>query len=571
VGTVPEELLLARDRKEKAARIEGDAALGERLDEAISDFEERFEKLEAKTRALLKGRDVDSRALISTIQRVVTGPGFALAEEIKRLEAMVTDGLTTSQAYIEEISRVIATTEYALAEKITHLHAQITTAGGLSEADVMTILTAYATKTFAEAKKTEAITASYGYTDASISTEQLARANADSAISSSVSTLDAQVNHATTGLPNAHARITSEETARATADTAISTSVTTLDAQVNNATTGLPNAHARITSEETARTNADSAISSSVSTLDAQVNHATTGLPNAHARITSEQTARANADSAITSNVNTLSAQVNDPTTGLPAAHSAVTTEASARANADGSIHAHWGIRLDANGRVIGRINLNGTNGTSTLDFDAGTIRMWNGSSAVAPFVLEGGVVTMQNVVVKSSLDVGSGENRTQINNTGLKVGYVTIDGLNIQNSINIGSGLFYPVYLTGGNANAALRLGVAGQTGTLNLSYGAGLIESGHGNLYNNSNGRWELGSYGTKSIVLTTNGSERWVVGGSDGHLKTMGNYNIQKATSDGWSVPLWDGSNSLEFRWDGGLQVRVDFSSVYTITTS
>jgi hypothetical protein len=143
------------------------------------------------------------------------------------------------------------------------------------------------------------------------------------------------VNNATTGLPAAHSAIQSEQTARADADTANATSISTLSAQVNNVTTGLPAAHSAIQTEQTARADGDTANANSISTLSAQVNNATTGLPAAHSAIQTEQTTRANGDTANANSISTLSAQVNNITTGLPAAHAAIQTEESTRADGD--------------------------------------------------------------------------------------------------------------------------------------------------------------------------------------------------------------------------------------------
>jgi len=60
-------------------------------------------------------------------------------------------------------------------------------------------------------------------------------------------------------------------TTLATNDSAISSTVTTLSAQVNNPTTGLAATAANVSAESTARASADSAISSTVSTLSASV------------------------------------------------------------------------------------------------------------------------------------------------------------------------------------------------------------------------------------------------------------------------------------------------------------
>lgn len=99
-----------------------------------------------------------------------------------------------------------------------------------------------------------------------------------------------------------------------------------------------------------------------------------------------------------------------------------VDEEAEARIDADGEIHAHWAVRLNAEGRVIGRIHLDGTGGTSTLDMEAGTIRLWNGSSAVAPFEVSGGVVRMVNAEA-TTLSVGSGSQEISIDAGVIEVG----------------------------------------------------------------------------------------------------------------------------------------------------
>lgn len=68
---------------------------------------------------------------------------------------------------------------------------------------------------------------------AALVVEQSTRATADSANAESISTLSAQVNHATSGLPAATAAIQTEQTTRATADTANASSITTIAARLD--------------------------------------------------------------------------------------------------------------------------------------------------------------------------------------------------------------------------------------------------------------------------------------------------------------------------------------------------
>lgn len=310
-------------------------------------------------RLTLEGRDITVNIGQGGVSnRALGNAGGVTATTGTSILTLLQAQLGDAFAEIRRLDEVVVTQDSALARSTVELTARIAT----NQARIRQSLSAYATRVFAEAKKSEAISASTAYTNAAITTEQTARADADSALTTSIETLDAQVNDPTTGLPNAHARVTTEASARASADSALTTSITTLDAQVN---------------------------------------HPTTGLPNAHARVTSEASARASADTALSSSITTLTATVNDPSTGLAAAHTAVTIEASARASADGQIHARWGVNIDSNGRVTGRINLNGTNGTTTLDLLATTIRMFDGTNDLPLFNLTDGILYLQNVVAE--------------------------------------------------------------------------------------------------------------------------------------------------------------------------
>lgn len=178
---------------------------------------------------------------------------------------------------------------------------------------------------------------------AAITTEQTARAAADTANANSISTLSAQVNHATTGLPAAHASVVSEANTRATGDAVNANAITALSVQVNDGATGLPAAHAAITTEASARATADTALSSSISTLSAQVNNVTTGLPAAMAAIQTEATARANADAAIASSISTLQTTVGGHTASI-----------STHSTSINGLSASYTMKIDNNGVMSG-------------------------------------------------------------------------------------------------------------------------------------------------------------------------------------------------------------------------
>jgi hypothetical protein len=163
-------------------------------------------------------------------------------------------------------------------------------------------------------------------TSASIRNEATVRATADTALATTIQTLEAEVD---TGLTNTNAAITNEATVRATADTALATAIQTLTATVN---TNLTNTNAAITNEATVRATADTALATTIQTLTATVN---TNLTNTNAAITNEATARATADTAEATARQTLAATVN---TNLTNTNAAITNESTARATADSAL-----------------------------------------------------------------------------------------------------------------------------------------------------------------------------------------------------------------------------------------
>jgi hypothetical protein len=103
------------------------------------------------------------------------------------------------------------------------------------------------------------------------------------------------------------------------------------------------------------------ALATRTTSLETSVNTPTTGLL---ARVSTIETTYAT-DAEVSSSISTaISAEVTARDTAIT---TAVNIEASARATADGLIHARWGVNIDVNGRIAGRINLDGTNASSTF------------------------------------------------------------------------------------------------------------------------------------------------------------------------------------------------------------
>jgi len=132
-----------------------------------------------------------------------------------------------------------------------------------------------------------------------------------------------------------------ERTSRISGDESLASQITSVIALANSNT-------AAINQEITARANADSALTTQINTLSSTVNSNQTAT---NAAIQSESTARASADSALTTQINTLSSTVNSNNTSLTAA---IQTESTARANADGTLFAQFTVKTDVNGYVSG-------------------------------------------------------------------------------------------------------------------------------------------------------------------------------------------------------------------------
>lgn len=337
MGSIPEELLLARIRRETEARIAAIASLRAALQNATAAMDQKVLVAASK----LSNSKVNASAIAGIILRSQVEEGFALAEQVTLLEARFTDRVNSAFASIMETRTAYANADKALAEQNLTLQAQF----NANTAKFNEKITVLATSTEALATRTTTLeatvnnpTTGVAAAHARITTEETARATADSALATRSSTLEATVNNPTTGVAAAHSRITTEESARATADLALASRTTTLESTVNNSTTGVAAAHARISTEETTRATADSALSSRISTLESSVNDPTSGLTAANARITTEETARATADSALASRTTTIEATVNNPTTGLAATNARITTEETARASADSAL-----------------------------------------------------------------------------------------------------------------------------------------------------------------------------------------------------------------------------------------
>ncbi|MFP8968561.1 hypothetical protein ACKC9G_18410, partial [Pokkaliibacter sp. CJK22405] len=170
------------------------------------------------------------------------------------------------------------------------------------------------------------------------------------------------------------------QTARADADSALSARVDTVQAKANG------NA-AALQTEQTARADADSALSTRVDAVQASAND------NA-AAIQTEQTARASADESLASLVNTVQTQLNGQI-------ASVQQSAEATANKLGDVAAQYVLKVDVNGRVIGfGLYNDGASGEFGIRADRFYIASPDDSEGLLPFVFSDGVLYLNEAAI---------------------------------------------------------------------------------------------------------------------------------------------------------------------------
>jgi len=139
------------------------------------------------------------------------------------------------------------------------------------------------------------------------------------------------------------AQLQVESTTRANADSALSTQITTLNSTVTDPTTGLAATYSGLQTEITTRANADSALSTRTTNLESTVNDATTGVAATYSGLVSEQTTRASADSALATDITNLTSTVNGNTTSI-----------STQATTINGIQGKYAVKIDNNDHVSG-------------------------------------------------------------------------------------------------------------------------------------------------------------------------------------------------------------------------
>jgi hypothetical protein len=134
---------------------------------------------------------------------------------------------------------------------------------------------------------------------------------------------------------------------------------------------------------------------SAISSLTSTVNSNTSA-------ISSEATTRANADSALSTSITNLTTTVNGNS-------SSITSLNSTTANINGDLNAMYVLQVStetngsvsAAGMVLGSNAQGGSGAQSYVQFQADKFAIWSGSSNVAPFIIDAGVVYLDTARIK--------------------------------------------------------------------------------------------------------------------------------------------------------------------------
>jgi hypothetical protein len=328
--------LIAAVQEEQTARIAGDTA------EALSR-----ETLATQLRGGYTGTDpsqLSTGILFNERQARVSAEGV-ISSAVSALSATVSNNYNTLNAAItaEQIARTNA--DSAFTSSFTNLSATVATKNRTFYQSTAPTATAtgdiwYDTANNNQAKRWSG--SAWVATDdtriaanaAAITTEQTARASADSALTTSITNLTTTVANNYNTLNSA---ITTEATARSDGDTALSNTLTALTATVAGKNKNYFQAAAPSSGMLTGDVWYDTDDNNKAYRYNGTAWVATddTRIASNTAAITAEATARATADTAFTSTLNTLSSTV---TNNYNTLNSAIINEASTRSTADATL-----------------------------------------------------------------------------------------------------------------------------------------------------------------------------------------------------------------------------------------
>jgi hypothetical protein len=377
------------------ARIEDEASARSASIESVytalvNETEARAE-LKTELEASIENETTERTASVTTLQQALVTEAESRATLSTQLNAAITTESTNRQVAVTTLQQALVTESQAIATLGTNLTAAINTEKANREAAVTTLQQADVTESAARAtlatNLTAAINTEKTNREAAITTLQQADVTESTARATLGTTLNAAIN---TEKTNREAAVATLQQADVTESQARATLGTNLTAAIN---TEASNRAAAITTLNTAIANETSSRASAITSLNTTV---TNNFNTLSSSITNESSARTTAIDSIATNINTLASTVDGNT-------ASITTAQETIANVDGKLSASYGLSVDANGRIASMKLL--SNGVSSeVAFKADSFKIFNGTSNVAPFIVENGQVKMTGVTTADTL-----------------------------------------------------------------------------------------------------------------------------------------------------------------------
>ncbi|GER04175.1 hypothetical protein JCM17846_18570 [Iodidimonas nitroreducens] len=200
-------------------------------------------------------------------------------------------------------------------------------------------------------------------------------------------------------------------TALSNANIGINSQINDLQNNVSGLSTGQINLQSQVTSQGgqiTALSEADIITSAQINNLQNSVS----GLGNAQLSLQSQVSAQGDDLDILSDAQLSTAAQLTTLSGTVVAQGSSQIMQQTAITVIDGrvtKVETGIGLRINQDGRVIGRIDLTGTNGTANLDFEATTIRFFDGTSAKPIMQVENGKLEVcGELVVTNSIRSGA-------------------------------------------------------------------------------------------------------------------------------------------------------------------
>jgi prefoldin subunit 5 len=338
----------------------------------------------------------------------------------------------------------------------------------------------------------------------------------------------------------------------------------TLGVRLSSISSSLASSAAAINTETTARTTADAALAQTISkigasstdgvsfilnldsvrvlpgeTLGQRLNQIASATNAATAAVSSEAVTRAAADSSFAATLSTLQSTVG----GFTSSIQTLTTSVN-------GVQAQYSVKIDNNGRVSGfGLISQPINGTivSTFNFNADVFRIWNGTSNVAPFVVEGGVVKIQNAQIENAAIANCSIDKLTVGtlnaNMNIGSGRIVLDNGSVMKVTGTGFGTtsqfveWFGPHLASidlcSEANAEYYLKIDGSS-YFGGSLTAGTIKNSGRSTSLASNAEFILGPFGTlgntKTVVFSYGYTSTLVTGGGGGNSSGATSATIQ-----------------------------------------